>query len=152
MVNSIGEDGTTTNSTSPSPLTEGGGHLIYLTPILFTPFLFMGGFATSLLLYVILKFYRRSIHPYFFLIFFCFCQVCYFLMLLLLPLILIMLKHLAHFYHTNSNVVMCQWLINIKILLNRKTFYHLYFRYSFYHNSYCPSSVPQQKNWTVPST
>lgn len=52
-----------------------GGHYIYLTPILFTPFLLLGGFATSLLLYVILKFYRRSIHPYFFMIFFCFCQV-----------------------------------------------------------------------------
>ena len=52
-----------------------GGHYIYLTPILFTPFLVLGGFATSLLLYVILKFYRRSIHPYFFMIFFCFCQV-----------------------------------------------------------------------------
>eukprot|EP00116_Pleurobrachia_bachei_P002796 sb/3463058/ len=52
-----------------------GGHFVYLTPALFTPLFLLGGFATSSLLYVILKFYRRSIHPYFFMVFFCFCQI-----------------------------------------------------------------------------
>ena len=68
-----GADSYVGNTTSPYG--HSGGHYIYLTPALFTPLFLLGGFATSSLLYVILKFYRRSIHPYFFMVFFCFCQV-----------------------------------------------------------------------------